>query len=68
MAKECELQHGDTVRCLAGSIDKNVGKGAVGRVTGFSRLSSYHQREAFVTFEDRPADSGWFWVGDLEIT
>jgi len=59
------IQAGNTVRCLANSIDKQVGKDAVGRVTGFARFSSYHPREAFVTFDEKPADSGWFWVRDL---
>lgn len=61
------IQEGDMVRCLAGDIDKQRGAGTTGRVTGFARLSSYHAREAFVSFADSPQDSGWFWVRDLEV-
>ena len=60
------IQEGDTVRCLAGDIDKKRGAGLTGRVTGFASLSSYHAREAFVAFDSKPEDSGWFWVRDLE--
>ena len=62
------IKEGDTVRCTSGSIDKGAGKGAIGRVTGFARLSAYHAREAFIQFDDQPENNGWFWVRDLEVT
>lgn len=60
-----ELKSGDKVRCLAGSIDKGVGKGAIGIVSGFARLSAYHPREVSVLFSD--VKSGWFWLADVEL-
>lgn len=53
----------DEVVCLNGSIDKGRGKGEVGTIVGFSRLSSYHPREAMVKIDN--TFSGWFWESDL---
>ena len=61
---EVALQHGDKVRCLHGSIDRNVHAGDAGVVGGFARFSSYHPREASVTFPD--GSTAWFWVSSLE--
>ena len=56
----------DTVRCRAGNIDRNLGRGEVGRVTGFARLSAYHPREVFVSSSPPAAWNGWFWELDVE--
>lgn len=63
-----KLREGDTVRCLAGNIDNGRGNGMIGRINGFARLCPYHAREALVSFDDHPEDSGWFWVHDLAGT
>lgn len=58
------IKIGDTVTCSEASIDTpGFGKGLVGKVTGFARLSSYHSREAMVRFGD--GNSEWFWERDL---
>lgn len=67
------VKHGDKVRCLAGSIDRNRGAGEVGYVTGFARLSSYHPREVFVSSDPNvgapsSAWNGWFWESDVQPT
>ena len=66
------INEGDRVRCLQGSIDKNIGAGLVGVVEGFARFSSYHGREVLIRFgpkawegEPHPAD-GWFWLSTVE--
>lgn len=66
------IREGDKVRCKRGNIDKNLGEGEVGYVTGFARFSSYHGREVFVSdMPDRPSYPpkpwcGWFWLCDVE--
>lgn len=59
-----DFQYGDRVKCLAGDIDRNAHAGAVGTITGFARLSSYHPREASVRFGDGSA--AYFWLRDIE--
>lgn len=62
------IETGSRVRCLHGSIDKNLGAGMIGVAGGFARFSSYHPREVMVRFgqgEPHPAD-GWFWVSSVE--
>lgn len=49
------LCYGDLVLCRENSIDKPYGRGLTGRVTGFARLSAYHQREVMVD------GIGWVW-------
>ncbi len=61
-----KIAEGQTVRCLHGSIDKNLGAGQTGRIEGFARFSQYHAREAFIVFDDMPNQNGWFWIADLE--
>jgi hypothetical protein len=64
MAKTLEI--GDTVKCLSGDIDRRRNEGAIGRVTGFARLSHYHPREVAVS--DAAGNAlGWFWVSNVEI-
>ena len=53
------LLAGDVVVCLANSIDKPSGKGAIGRISGFARLSVYHPREVMVE------GVGWLWERDV---
>lgn len=64
-----DIHEGDKVICKRGNIDKNVGEGLSGTVGGFARLSSYHAREAFVSFGETRLDphpaNGWFWLSDL---
>ncbi len=60
---------GDKVKCKRGSIDRNIGEGEVGYVTGFARFSSYHGREVCVQSAPSHVDSkwsGWFWLSDVE--
>ena len=60
---------GTRVKCLRGSIDRGRGNGETGEVTGLTRLSSYHPREAYVKLdrgEEIGYAGGWFWVSDLE--
>jgi len=59
------MQHGDTVRCLSGDIDRNRHDGETGKVQGFARLSPYHPREVSVRFPD--GSTAWFWVSNVEI-
>lgn len=58
------LSEGDQVKCLTGDIDRLRHIGEVGTISGFARFSSYHPREASVTFADGSA--AWFWLRDLE--
>lgn len=65
------IQEGDKVRCKRPSIDKQLGEGKVGYVTGFARFSSYHGREVYVSShpDDRYNQEdwcGWFWLIDVE--
>lgn len=60
------IQENDRVRCLHEGIDNGLGEDMIGRVTGFARYSSYHEREAFVKFGEGHPANGWFWVADLE--
>jgi hypothetical protein len=64
-----KIVEGAKVRCKRGSIDRDVGAGEVGYVTGFARFSSYHAREVCV--QSHPSHinskwSGWFWLSDVE--
>ena len=64
------ISHGDKVRCKRGSIDRDVGAGEIGYVTGFARFSSYHAREVMVQSAPSHVDSkwsGWFWLSDVEL-
>lgn len=63
MSAQHTPQEGDRVTCFAGCIDRGIGNGETGTLTGFARLSAYHPREAMVRFDD--GRSGWFWVRDL---
>ncbi len=65
MAGEYELNEDDTVECLAGNIDRDQHKGAVGTVSGFARFSSYHAREVAVKDADGKS-LGWFWTRDVK--
>lgn len=63
------IREGDKVRCKRGSIDRDVGAGEVGYVTGFARFSKYHGREVRVQSAPSHIDSkwsGWFWLSDVE--
>jgi hypothetical protein len=63
------ISEGDKVRCKRGDIDRNVGAGEVGYVTGFARFSQYHGREVAVQSHPCHVDSkwfGWFWISDVE--
>ena len=60
------FKHGDMVRCLNESIDKQTGKGATGYILGFARFSEYHSLEAYVYFKETPEKNDWFWVRDLK--
>lgn len=64
---------GDKVVCLSGSIDRREGKGEIGYVTGFARLSKHHPREVFVSpthpdskFRSSATWGGWFWECDVK--
>lgn len=54
------LAHGDIVVCRENCIDRAMGKGLTGRVTGFARLSAYHPREVMVE------GIGWLWDRDVQ--
>lgn len=63
------ITEGARVRCKRGSIDRNIGEGEIGYVTGFARFSSYHGREVAVQSAPSHVDSkwfGWFWLSDVE--
>ena len=65
-----KIVEGAKVRCKRGSIDRDVGAGEVGYVTGFARFSSYHGREVCVQSAPSHVDSkwsGWFWLSDVEL-
>ncbi len=68
--KEGNMKRGDKVKCLTGNIDKNIGAGEIGFITGFARFSSYHAREVFIS--DKPEGNstapwcGWFWLTAIE--
>lgn len=62
------IEEGDVVRCVHGSIDRNLGAGETGRVSGFARLSKYHAREIYITFAPDHQHGAWFWEHDIEAT
>jgi len=59
------IEIGSKVKTLSGDVDYRKHAGAVGIVTGFTRFSAYHGREANVKAEDGTW-LGWFWVSTLE--
>lgn len=61
---QLQIEAGTQVICKAPSIDRKLGEGERGIVTGFARLSSYHAREAMVRLAN--GQSEWFWVRDLQ--
>lgn len=67
-----KIEEGSKVKCLAGNIDRGLGAGEVGYVTGFARFSSYHPREVWVSdnpdgLPPRAAWCGWFWESAVSV-
>lgn len=60
------MKTGDKVRCLFNDIDGKIhGKGRVGHIEGFARLSKYHGREIRVVFDT--GEAGWFWETSVKL-
>lgn len=66
------MKEGDKVVCTNGNIASGAGKGEIGYVTGFARLSPYHPREVWVSHvpqydgTKQPSWCGWFWERDVK--
>ena len=50
------ISEGAKVTCRRGNIDKNLGAGEVGYVTGFARFSSYPWPRSVCVGHARPPD------------